>query len=81
VCPNQENLHEFYKLFQLAIPALPGKRVQDFVMSHVSMNITHCRGPHSVRELRAEAVCTKGSQSGKYENCSLQRCVDVQIYA
>lgn len=80
MCPNQEYLHEFYKMFQLDIPALPRKRVEDFIMSHVSMDITHFRGPHSVRELRANAAWTKGSHSGEYEDCSLQVCMDVHVY-
>jgi len=32
--PNKENLHEFYKFFQLAIPALLGKLVE--VVFHVA---------------------------------------------
>ena len=50
-------------------------------MSHVSMDIiTHFRGPHSVRELRAEAAWTKGSHIREYEDCSLQGCADVHVY-
>ena len=41
MCPNQEYLHEFYKSFQLAIPALPGKREEDV------LHVAHLHGHHN----------------------------------
>jgi len=79
--PIKKIFMSFKNCFSLLSRLCQGKEYKPFVKSHVSMNITHCRGPHSVRELRAEAVCTKGCHSGIYEDCSLQRCVYLQVYA